>query len=157
MVVGGRAVRWIQWAVVSWASWSAEALACPGNESCGVCAHDAEAPKSAEQDPAACAKRAELVGGACSYTTSAMASRVLSEGKPWAFEGHLEASGNALDSHVAAPFRVGPEGVHVVANQVLEALVGSGAHTARVILEGRRLEIDGVKYFVVTTFRRPST
>ncbi len=126
------------------------ALACPG-KNCEDCAHADEA--EAASDPAACAKKAELVGGSCSYSTGMMAQRVLSEGRPWTFTGTLVESGGRLDSHVAAPFVVGPEKVNVIANEVLESLTSSGAHGGRVGLEGRVLEVEGVKYFVVTRYR----
>jgi len=134
------------------------ALACGGDKECGSCAHHAEVDKTAaKSDPAACAKKAELVGGACSYTTGMMAQRVLTDGKPWSFTGTLAKTETDLESHVAAPFTVGPEKVHVVANEVLEQLTGAGAHTARVGLEGKLLEVDGVKYFVLTSYSAPTS
>lgn len=123
-------------------------LACGGNGECSHCSHAA----SVEEDPAACAKKAELVGGACSYTTGMMAQRVLTEGKPWTYTGRLAQVSNSLDSHVAAPFVVGPSSTYVIANAVLEALTTAGAHHGRVALEGRLLEVEGVTYFVLTDF-----
>jgi hypothetical protein len=125
------------------------ALACPGHD--GGDATHASAPAH-DCDPGACAKNADLVGGGCSYSTGMMAQRVLSEGKPWAFTGTLARSAAELDSHVAAPFTVGPDKVSVVANEVLERLTDAGAHGGRVSLEGRILEVEGVKYFVLTSF-----
>ena len=148
---------WMWGVALTWLAGPGSAWACPGQEDCGVCAHGEQPPSTKVHDPSACAKRSELVGGACSYTTSLVAERVLAEGKAWTFEGHLVASPNALDSRVAAPFVVGPESVHVVANEVLEALVASGSSLTRVILEGHRLEVDGWKYFVITSYRVPAT
>jgi len=130
------------------------ALACPG-KTCEDCDH-AEV-KAEASDPAACAKKAELVGGSCSYSTGMMAQRVLSEGRPWTFTGTLVESRSRLDSHVAAPYVVGPEKVNVIANEVLEVLTSAGAQSGRVGLEGRVLEVDGVKYFVVTKFSPDNT
>lgn len=127
------------------------ALACGDDANC-ACKHGATATAEAPKDPSACAKKAELVGGNCSYTTGMMASRVLSEGKPWTFTGKLVKDDNALDSHVAAPFVVGPERVHVVANEVVEGMSTSGATTGRVTVEGKMLEVDGLRYLVVTRY-----
>ena len=54
------------------------ALACPGKgDTTTASAHvDAASP-----DAASCAKKAALVGSACSYSTGMMASRVLEQGK----------------------------------------------------------------------------
>ncbi len=108
-------------------------------------------------DPTACAKKASLVGANCSYTTGMMAQRVLAEGTPWSFTGSLQESDNAIGTHVAAPYTVGPDKVNVVANEVLEALTESGLQARRVGLEGKRLEVDGVTYFVLTSYSVPSS
>lgn len=131
------------------------ALACGNDPNC-ACKHGAE-QAAAAADPAACAKKAELVGGNCSYTTGMMAQRVLSEGKPWTFTGRLVKDDNALDSHVAAPFVVGPDRVHVVANEVIETMSASGATASRVTVEGRLLEVDGLRYFVITRYDASNT
>lgn len=134
------------------------ALACPGHM-------DGAAPAATETaagapcphgpacpDPTACAHKADLVGGACAYTTGMMAQRVLTDGHPWTYAGSLTKFDGSLDSHVAAAFTVGPDNVYVVANEVLESLTKTGAQSDRVSLEGRTLEIDGVRYFVLTSF-----
>ena len=96
------------------------AFACPGSSTATVTA-------SAEKDPAACAKKAELVGSNCSYSTSMMARQVLDDGRPYAFAGTLAPAPAALSSHVAAPYTIGPDGVRVVANELLDELVAAGA------------------------------
>lgn len=104
-------------------------------------------------NPTHCAKKAELVGSNCSYSTGMMAQRVLEQGKPYTFTGSLAASEGELKSRVAAPFRIGPENeLHVIANEVVESLVATGAQEKRLTLSGRVLEVDGVQYFVATTF-----
>lgn len=122
------------------------ALACPGStETCdeGSCNEHADA------DPATCAKAPSLIGANCTFTTGMMAKRVVEEGRPWTFVGRLIASNNQLASHVAAPFVVSGD-VFVVANQVLEQVREQLQPGARVNLEGRILEVEGVKYFVLT-------
>jgi hypothetical protein len=132
------------------------ALACPGHmdgaKAEAPCPDRAHCPdQMASSDPAACAHKADLVHDACSYTTGMMAQRVLSDGHPWTFTGTLTKFDGALDSHVAAAFTVGPDNVYVVANEVLESLTESG-QLGRVALEGRILDVDGVKNFVLTSY-----
>lgn len=151
--LGGRRWALMVYAVSAVALGSPQwAWACSGNERCGVCDHDQTPPSAAERDPSACAQRPELVGGACSYTTSVMAKRVLAEGKSWSFTGHLAASTVLLDSHVASPYTVGPVPVYVVANEVLEGLVAAGVAMQRLTLEGRLLDVGGTQYFVVENY-----
>jgi hypothetical protein len=112
----------------------------------------------ADKDPTACATKAHLVGANCSYTTGMMAQRVLAEGDPWNYTGRILESENNLESHVAAPFTAGPEGkINVVATEVLEALTDEDLQDQRVTLDGMRLEVDGVTYFVVTSFSVPNS
>lgn len=107
----------------------------------------------ANVDPTHCAKKSELVGANCSYATGMMAQRVLEEGSSWNFTGSLTAATNALDSRVAAPYTVGPNGsINVIANEVLEQLIESQTADKRIALTGKVLEVDGVQYFVATEF-----
>lgn len=144
----------IRWVVRALAIGSALGLA-PLALACGngsSCPNHADA-KHASANPGSCARSAQLVGSNCSYTTSTMAKRVLDSGRPWAFNGRLMVAENELASHVAAPYTAGPDGVFVVANEVLDELTRAAAPPARVELEGKLLEVDGVKYFVVTDYR----
>jgi hypothetical protein len=129
------------------------AMACGGSKS--TASADAQAAQTtASVDASHCAKKTELVGANCSYTTGLMAQRVLEEGENWSYTGTLVSSSNALDSRVAAPFTVGPkEGINVVANEVVEGLVKAGADTGRLALSGKLLEVDGIRYFVATAFK----
>ena len=127
------------------------AFPCEGKRDC-PCPVKAHAAASS-QDPAACAKKAVLIGSNCSYSTGVMAQRVLAEGDAYTYTGTMEASDNALASHVASPYTVGPDhAIHVVANEVLEALTNEGAATHRVELEGKVLQVDDIKYLVVTSY-----
>lgn len=123
------------------------ALACPGHMD-----GKAQAAADVEANPAACAKKAELVGGACSYTTGMMAQRVLTEGSPWTYTGRLTRFSGESPANVAAPYTVGPDSVFVVGNEVVESLAGASADAGRVALEGRVLTVDGARYFVITSF-----
>jgi len=108
----------------------------------------------AKVDPAQGARHAKLMGaGNCSWSTSMMASRALSEGVPYTYVGHLEASDNELPSRVATPYTVGPDqAIHVVANEVLGLMERREVVDARLDLRGRLIEVDGVRYLVITHF-----
>ncbi len=133
------------------------ALACPGknntadadSEDDTVTVAAAKAQSNAELDATACAKKAALVGSACSYSTNMMASLVLDQGEVYSFTGSLAPTDEVLASQVAAPFTAGPERVRVIANEVVESATQPGA---RMTWEGKVLEVDGVQYFVVTSY-----
>ena len=130
------------------------AFACGGKTAQTADAQEAKAETqvaAAAVDPTHCAKKAELVGSNCSYTTGMMAQRVLEEGKSWNFTGSLAAATNDLESNVAAPYTVGPEGsINVIANEVVERLVEGQGEGKRIALTGKLLEVDGTTYFVAT-------
>lgn len=128
------------------------ALACPGKGGDTTASADAEKAAHATVDAAACAKKASLVGSACSYSTGMMASRVLEQGKAFTYTGTLKEASTPLASKVAAPFEVGPESIRVIANEVVE----SASVAERMNWQGKVLEVEGVKYFVVTGFAKVS-
>lgn len=137
-------------------------LACgpKGTTTASVTTAATEAPtaENAAIDPAHCAKSASLVGNNCSFSTGMMAQRVLEEGTSWSFTGVLTAATNELASHVAAPYAVGPRNeIQVVANEVVESLATQAGQGERVVLEGKILEVDGVKYFVAMKAKTPNT
>ena len=132
---------------LSWAGNGPEAQA--ANPRGASCHHEAT---TAGADPARCATRVELMGlGNCSVSTAQMAERVLHDGAPYTFVGSLNKSENQLDSHVAAPFTVGPNAdIHVIANEVLEKVAPEDVGTARLELRGKLLTVNGLQYLVVT-------
>ncbi len=126
----------------------ASALACPPRTATASTPTPANVEDVAHADASSCARKAELVGSACSYTTGMMAQRVISEGAEFAFTGTLTPSDNALDSRVAAPYTLAQGALHVVANQVIENMPSN----ERVNLIGRRMNVNGTDYFVVESF-----
>ncbi|MEO0604914.1 MAG: hypothetical protein AAF211_26010 [Myxococcota bacterium] len=108
----------------------------------------------AKANPAQGARHAKLMGaGNCSWSTSRMAARALSDGLPYTFVGHLEASDNALPSRVATPYTVGPDAaIHVVANEVLGLMERESVIDERLDVRGRIVEVGGVRYLVITDF-----
>ena len=130
------------------------ALACPGKDDSTTASAGVEGAhaKHASADASACAKKASLVGSACSYSTGMMASRVLEQGEAFTYTGTLREASSPLASKVAAPFQVGPEAIRVIANEVVE----SASPSDRMDWSGKVLEVEGVKYFVVTGFEKTS-
>jgi hypothetical protein len=103
-------------------------------------------------DASHCARAAELLGKNCSYSTGTMARRVLEEGTDWTYSGALVAAPNNLATMVAAPFTVA-DGVHVIANELVEVLSQGGHADDRLSVAGKLLEVDGVRYVVLTSYR----
>jgi hypothetical protein len=116
---------------------------------------------SVDPDAAAhCARSASLVGAACSYSTGAMARRVLELGEPFRYVGTLSPVDPTASmgqpavpsGQVACPFQMdGPS--FVIANELLDTLADAGHTQARLSLTGRSLDVDGVTYVVLTSFR----
>ena len=98
------------------------------------------------------ARAGELIGSNCSYTTGMMARRVLEEGQDWSYVGELTASGNNLGSMVAVPYTAS-EGVNIIANELLEIMAADGYTRSRLSLSGKLLEVDGVRYVVLTSYK----
>jgi len=121
------------------------ALACPGAEM-------ATANTSTQAaDPTHCAHNAALMGTSCAWSTGAMAQRVQTEGKDLSVTAKLAPQATALASSVAAPYKAGD--LFVIANTVIEQADVS----ASLALTGKVLEVDGVKYFLVTSFQKGNT
>jgi hypothetical protein len=126
---------------------SGEASACPYEENAPTTSEAASVDAVAATH---CARSAELVGANCSYTTGMVARRVVEEGDDWAWRGELTVASNTLASQVAAPFTA--DGFRVVANELVELIVDGGHGGARMSLTGKALEIEGVRYVVLTSF-----
>lgn len=125
------------------------ALACGGSKSASA----DSTPHATATATATTATSNDLVGKNCSYTTGKMAQRVLAEGADWTFTGALNPTDNALDSRVAAPYAVGPNGSdYIVANDVLQDLAAKGAQSGRVELAGKKLVVGDTTFIVLTSF-----
>lgn len=123
-----------------------------GSAGASVAAASADAGSVDAAGASHCARGAALLGSNCSYTTGMMARRVLEEGQDWTYVGELVGSPNNLSTMVAAPFTVA-DGYHVIANELVEVLSQEGHSTSRLSLVGKLLEVDGVRYVVLTSFR----
>ena len=129
--------------------YASSAHACDGKTNAGT---PCPPPTETRADPSQSATQAELVGPEnCAWTTTMMAQRVLDQGAPWTYVGRLAPSAVVLPSKVAAPYTVGPDaGIFVIANEVLDTLVRSGATRSRVQITGKVLSVEGISYFVPT-------
>jgi hypothetical protein len=125
---------------------SEPAFACPGSEKA-----EGTAMASAGADPTHCAKNADLVGSCCSYSTNMMAQRVHADGSETTLTAFFSKTAEQLASKVAAPWSVGD--YRVIANSVMESADTSGA----LVVQGKVLEVDGVKYLLVTTVEKSNT
>jgi len=127
----------------------APAFACPY-------AGTGDGPSSASVDEASatrCATSIRLVGASCSSSTSLMARRGVGGGAPWTGKGSLSFPTDLLESGVSAPVGFQPEpSVRVVANELVQVLMDSGHACERLSLTGRWLDVDGVRYVVITSF-----
>ena len=102
----------------------------------------------------ACAKKASLMGAACSYTTGMMAQRVEAEGKDYSYKGLLEDQPKAEVKGVAVPFTLGPnKSIHVIANEFVEELTVAGFDDNELELNGKVLDIQGTRFFLLERYR----
>jgi hypothetical protein len=127
---------------------SAPAHACPGAEGTAMASAHGDAGHA---DPTHCAKNAELVGSCCSYSTNMMAQRVHADGAETTLTAFFTQTSEMLASKVAAPWSVGD--YRVIANSVMEGADTAGA----LVVKGKVLEVDGVKYLLVTTVEKSNT
>lgn len=128
------------------------AWACGGG-AC-ACQSGAESHDHAHAEVKSDAAGKDLLHGGCPMATGAVVKRVLDEGTPWTYSGTLRPGENI--AQVATPFLAGPDSVKVVANQVLEAWAGEKPDQ-KATFEGRRLDVDGIVYFVITAYSAASS
>ncbi|MFZ5482480.1 MAG: hypothetical protein ACOZNI_37300 [Myxococcota bacterium] len=124
-----------------------EASACPNEE---LAARSTQAASVDAGAASHSAKSAALIGSNCSYTTGMIARRVVDEGQDWSWRGVLADAKGDLTSQVAAPFVA--NGARIVANELVELIVDGGHGHARLAFVGKSLDIDGVRYVVITSF-----
>ena len=97
-----------------------------------------------------------MIGPTCSYRPGVMARRVMSEGSDYAFVGRLQTS-DRTPGDVACPYTIaGQVDTCIVASELVEHLANHGLGGDELSLEGRILDVDGVRYVVLTAYK-PST
>lgn len=143
----------MSWLLLSLSLVPSPARACPGGPSANS-EPRTEGHVISEEAAAHTATRASLIGSNCSYSTGSMARRIMDEGTDWSAEDRLARTSNDHQNHVAAPFvLLGDPAVHIVASELLQLVPEPGASPPRLELTGRSLEVDGVRYVVLTAFR----
>lgn len=141
------------WLLLSISLVPSPARACPGGPSASS-EPRTEGRVASEEAAAHTATRASLIGANCSYSTGSMARRVMDEGIDWSAEDRLARTSNDHQNHVAAPFVLsGDPAVHIVASELLQLVPDPDATPPLLALSGRSLEVDGVRYVVLTAFR----
>lgn len=139
--------------VLASTAWVGRAWGCPYGEGADG-ARDAHSYSMDEAAATHCATNTELVGASCSYSTGLMARRVVEQGRPWSGVDGLVLTQDKLDSSVAAPFLVGPgDGFRVIANELVQMLSDGGHLHDELALTGKWLEVDGVRYVVLTSYK----
>jgi hypothetical protein len=139
--------------MVSWMLWARLAEACPA-ELVNREAVESGAPVTVGSDVASmAAPPGKLLGSSCLYSTGLMARRVMEEGSGWTWEGQLAPMVGNMDAPVSCPFTVADGSLNVIANGLLDAVVSCGYAEKALVLEGRSLDLDGVRYVVLTSFR----
>lgn len=103
------------------------------------------------------ARPGKLVGTSCLYSTGLMAKKVLDGGTRWTYEGALAEVASPSDTGVSSPYTAANGSYNLVATELLELLVSCGYGSGPLALEGRSLEVDGVRYVVLTSFRIPQS
>jgi len=120
---------------------------------------DAPAPivvRVSLDDAARVPRSAAIIGGACSFCTGLMSRRVVTQGAAYTFVGRLQKQETVADS-VACPYTLeGQPDTCVLATEFVENLADQIAEGAQVAVEGRILDLDGLRYVVLTAFG-PST
>lgn len=114
------------------------------------------APSAAVDDATAIrtATSAELVNRGSSYSTGLMARRVMEQGSDWVGNGALTAADLDPEATVAIPFTlVEDNNVHILATELVEALTVSNSVGQPMAMAGRVMEVDGVRYVVLTSYR----
>lgn len=124
----------------------------------GACPYGESSPTpSAVVDASAathCASATLLVGSSCSYSTGVMARRVMEQGAEWKGTEKLLQVTDLLESQVAAPFALASDPTwRVVANELVQLLSEGGHLGDSLELSGRWLEVAGVRYVVLTSYK----
>ena len=129
-------------------------MACPEGEQVSVAgASTGETVVVQTLAAAHSAQSSKLLGANCPYSTGIMAQRVLEEGGNWSYQGPVSPFSGNLDSMVSCPYTTSDTEIHIIATEFLEAIQKNGFLEQLLHLEGKSLEVDGVRYVVITSFR----
>lgn len=100
------------------------------------------------------ASSARLVNGGSSYSTGLLARRVMEQGTDWASSGSLTNAEIDPDATVAIPYTLADDSnVHILATELVESLTNANDVGQPLAMSGRLMEVDGVRYVVLTSYR----
>jgi len=100
------------------------------------------------------ASSARLVNGGSSYSTGLLARRVMEQGTDWASSGSLASAELDPDATVAIPYTLADDtNVHILATELVESLSNANDVGQPLAMSGRLMEVDGVRYVVLTSYR----
>lgn len=135
--------------------WATAAWACPAELADPTAVASGESVRMTPDQAVHSARPGKLVGASCLASTGLMARRVMEEGAPWRWQGTLNPMEGNLESGASCPYTADQGTFNLLATGLLETIVLCGYATQPLDLEGQLLEVDGVRYVVLTAFRVP--
>ena len=133
--------------------WTAAAWACPAELVDPAAVAGGESVRLSPDQAVHSARPGKLVGASCLASTGLMARRVMEEGTTWRWQGTLTPMEGNLENSASCPYTAEGGTFNLLATGLLEALVVCGYAGQPLELEGQLLEVEGVRYVVITAFR----
>jgi len=131
---------------------SLRAQACPGETV------RTEGKKVVANDAAHCARSDGVIGAHCSYATGVMARRVLEQGEDTELVATLLEVDDDVPGGVSAPYRLAEDPKsRVIANELIEQMVRTNRIGHPIEVDARELDVDGVRYYVLTAYEVPNS
>jgi hypothetical protein len=131
---------------------SLRSYACPGDTV------RTEGKKVVANDATHCARADGVIGAHCSYATGVMARRIIEQGEETTMTATLLQIDEDVPGGVSAPYRLEEDPKsRVIANELIEQMVRSNRIGQPVEVEARELDVDGVRYYVLTAYEVPNS
>ena len=131
---------------------SLRAHACPGETV------RTEGKKVVANDAAHCAHSDGVIGAHCSYATGVMARRILEQGEDTELVATLLEVDDDVPGGVSAPYRLAEDPKsRVIANELIEQMVRTNRIGRPIEVDARELDVDGVRYYVLTAYEVPNS
>ncbi len=100
-------------------------------------------------------RAAQVLGTDYTWRTGVLARQAWQQGAPYAFVGVLQPTTPQAAGDIACPLRIGgQDGTCVLATELVEHLAAEGSPDIELSVEGRILEVDGIRYVVLTAYQR---
>ena len=131
---------------------SLRSYACPGETV------RTEGKKVVANDASHCAHSDGVIGAHCSYATGVMARRVLEQGEDTELVATLLDVDEDVPGGVSAPYRFAEDPKsRVIANELIEQMVRTNRIGRPLEVDARELDVDGVRYYVLTAYEVPNS